>query len=416
MFQCRAFYHSGQRRFSSLGSAAVNEVIIDEMKEGTYYESPLYLDSGFIVLTGDLPVSEDLKELLKKWQYTSVLTEGSPIPSEVSASNALSGASLDQDEREKEGLLIAQKAYDRYLDYTEDFYERFKRTNSINLNSLTEHVKDIISMVKDSESYILRFAELLNTKNRPYFITHAVRTTIIALTIASKLNNPRIAPHKVIEVGISCILHEAGMLKIPPEIYNKEGSLSPEEKKTISLHPLLGYRMIKDIKELHPPLSQDILLGILEHHERENGSGYPQKLHNSQISLYGKIIAIACSYDAQISSRPFRSEKDAHTSIATLLKDMENLYDKDILLPLLESLSLYPVGSYVIMNSKAIGVVSKPNQEKPRYPIVKLLVDENRHRYKEPPFLQTSEEDNGKIVRVLTSTEVASLKENGVVL
>ncbi len=393
----------------------MNVVEVNKMETGTYYESPLYLDSGFMVLSGDLPVSDTLIELLKKWQYAKCFTEGSPIPSEVSATNALTGASLDQYEKEREGLAQAQSAYNRYLDQSEDFFERFKRTNSINLNTLTELIKDIIGMIKENETYILRFSELKNVKNHPYFLTHAVRTTIIALTIASKLKTPRIAPHKVIEVGISCMLHEVGMLQIPPEIYNKEGALTPEEKKTISLHPLLGYRMIKDLKDLQPPLSQDIMLGILEHHERENGSGYPQKLGGNRISLYGKIIAIACSYDAQISSRPFRSEKDAHTSMTTLLKEMERLYDRDILLPLLESLSLYPIGCYVIMKNNSIGVVTKVNSDKPRYPIVKLLVDNNRHLFKEPPMVQTSEDENGKITRVLTTTEVASLKENGVI-
>ena len=393
----------------------MNVVEVNKMETGTYYESPLYLDSGFMVLSGDLPVSDTLIELLKKWQYAKCFTEGSPVPSEVSATNTLTGASLDQYEKEREGLAQAQVSYNRYLDQADDFFERFKRTNSINLNTLTELIKDIIGMIKENETYILRFSELKNVKNHPYFLTHAVRTTIIALTIASKLKTPRIAPHKVIEVGISCMLHEVGMLQIPPEIYNKEGALTPDEKKTISLHPLLGYRMIKDLKDLQPPPSQDIMLGILEHHERENGSGYPQKLGGNRISLYGKIIAIACSYDAQISSRPFRSEKDAHTSMTTLLKEMERLYDRDILLPLLESLSLYPIGCYVIMKNNSIGVVTKVNSDKPRYPIVKLLVDNNRHLFKEPPMVQTSEDENGKITRVLTTTEVASLKENGVI-
>jgi HD-GYP domain-containing protein (c-di-GMP phosphodiesterase class II) len=402
--------------FPSLRGTVMNVVEVEKMQKGTYYEAPLYLDSGFLLLSGDLPVTDNLKELLTKWQFKRVFTEGSPTPSEVSATNTLTGATLDQDEREKEGIKAAQKGYSRFLDYTEDFYEKFKRTNSINLSSLTEEVKEIIAMVKENGAYILRFAELKNEKNYSYFITHAVRTTIIAITIASKLKSPRIAPHKVIEVGISCLLHEVGMLQIPPSMYNKEGELSPEEKKTISLHPLLGYKMLKELKELQPPLSQDILLGILEHHERENGSGYPQKLQNRQISLYGKIIAIACSYDAQISSRPFRSEKDAHTSIATLLKEMESLYDKDILLPLLETLSLYPIGCYVIMKNNALGVVVKTSSERPRYPIVKLLVDGKRKYYNEPPMIQSSEEDEGKIIRVLTSTEVTSLKDSKVLL
>ena len=393
----------------------MNAIDVKEMEAGTYYEAPLYLDSGFMVLSGDLTVTPDMLELLGKWRFTRLFTEGSTEPSEASATNALAGASLDEDEKEKEGLVNAQKAYNRYLDFADDFFQRFQRTNNINLNSLTEFIKDIISKVKDSEGYILRFSALKNEKSYPYFITHAVRTTIISLTIASRLKNPRIAPHKVIEVGISCMLHEIGMMQIPPEIYNKEGALTDEEKKTISLHPLLGYRMIKELKDLQPPLSQDILQGILEHHERENGSGYPQSLQGGRISLYGKIIAIACSYDAQISSRPFRSEKDAHTSLATLLKEMERLYDRDILLPLLEALSLFPIGCYVIMKNTAIGVVAKTNDAKPRYPIVKLLVDENHHRYKEQPSIQTSEDEEGKIVRVLTSTEVTTLREKGVI-
>lgn len=388
----------------------MNKILVADLKPGLYFESPVFLDGRFILLNADIPTSQELIQTLNQWNYTVIFTPGDPQGEERLGQGALApGANLDQDEKEKEGISKAQEFYDEFLDFTSGLFENFKKTNALNLDRITDYIKNTIDMIKENQAYILRFSSLRNDSKFPYFITHAVRSTILALTIGLNVKTVKIPPFKVIELGISCLLHEIGMMQIPEQLYNKEGILSPEEKKTITAHPILGYRLLTDLKSA-VPLSQDILMGVLQHHERENGSGYPQKMMGDKISLYGKIIAIACSYDAQISSQPHSEGKDGYSTITSLIKEMQSLYDKDMVTALMSVLSLFPIGSYVVMGDESIGTVVKTSEDFFRQPYVKLQLDSKKNPIKEMPVIQSTSEGDMSIIRVLNEREVIELK------
>lgn len=391
----------------------MNKIEMNEVRAGLFFDSEVYLDSKYIISTPDFAFTENTVKALRKWGFTNLYTEGSVTGSVQTDKTQVSGASLDQTEKEKEGLHKAQKFYDDLLDYTDSVFDKFRRTNSLNLNNITEEIKSTITMIKDNINYILRFSDLKNRHNRDYNTTHAVKTMILSLALAITIERPqKLAYHKVIEVGLCALLHELGMFQIPPKVYEKEGRLTPEEKKMITAHPILGYRLLGGLKDIR--ISQDILLGILQHHERINGTGYPQKLTDSQISLYGRIVGISCSYAAQISDRPHKDSVDGHTSMLSLLKDMEKLYDRDILTTLLSLLSLYPLGSYVILASGMIGTVVKTDPSKPKFPTVKIIADHNFNAVPEPSIVQTKESNKLYIARSLKEDEIEALTKKGI--
>jgi HD-GYP domain-containing protein (c-di-GMP phosphodiesterase class II) len=116
-----------------------------------------------------------------------------------------------------------------------------------------------------------------------------------------------------------------------------------------------------------------VTIAALEHHERENGGGYPRKLTGDKISLYAKIIAVACSYEAQTNTRPHRAAKDGFSGMVDLLKNEGKQYDDTVIRALVFSLSIYPIGLYVLLSNGKKGQVVDVNPENPRYPIVQLL-------------------------------------------
>ncbi|MDR1072379.1 MAG: HD domain-containing protein, partial [Treponema sp.] len=140
------------------------------------------------------------------------------------------------------------------------------------------------------------------------------------------------------------------------------------ERKAIFSHPVFSYTILKSF---NAPLT--ICLAGLEHHERENGSGYPQKLTGDKISLYAKIIAVACSYEALTANRPYRDAKDAYSGMYLLLKNEGNQYDSTIVKALLYSLSLYPVGIYVLLSNGKKGQVVDIDPANPFFPIVQIF-------------------------------------------
>jgi HD-GYP domain-containing protein (c-di-GMP phosphodiesterase class II) len=167
---------------------------------------------------------------------------------------------------------------------------------------------------------------------------------------------------------VAALLHEIGMVKLPPQVYLSKRPLTPQERKAILTHPVLSYNMLKSFDF---PLV--ISLAALEHHERENGSGYPQKITSEKISLYAKIIAVACSYEALSTRRPHKEAKDGYTGMLELLRNEGKQYDDTAVRALVFSLSIYPIGLYVLLSNGKKGQVVDVNPENPRYPFVQVF-------------------------------------------
>ncbi len=133
---------------------------------------------------------------------------------------------------------------------------------------------------------------------------HTARVTGISLEIAKKLaeKNKEAFNEKFLEdLHIAGLLHDIGKIGVPEAILNKDGPLNDEERKLIEGHPLVGVTILQPIKELEASI-----LGVKYHHERYDGSGYPERLSGSKIPLIASIISVADAFDAMITDRPYR--------------------------------------------------------------------------------------------------------------
>jgi HD-GYP domain-containing protein (c-di-GMP phosphodiesterase class II) len=157
-----------------------------------------------------------------------------------------------------------------------------------------------------------------------------------------------------------------------------------------------------------------VALAAIEHHERMDGSGYPRSLPGEKITEYARIIAVACSYDAIVSRRPFRaSSLDGHSAIKDLLQKNRKQYDDRVLKALVYTLSVYPVGTVVLLSNQGKGIVIKTDPEKPRCPVVKVMIDPEGKKLVDSPFIQTSDGAEGKgivIQRVLSGDEAQEVR------
>ncbi|MFC1804675.1 HD-GYP domain-containing protein [Candidatus Omnitrophota bacterium] len=141
---------------------------------------------------------------------------------------------------------------------------------------------------------------------------HTARVTNISMGIARKLSKTKnnVFDEKFLEnLNIAALLHDIGKIGIPERILNKEGPLTDEERKKIQEHPSIGESILKPITEL-----KDSILGIKYHHEKYDGTGYPEGLKGEEIPLNAAIIAVADTFDAMTTDRPYRralSKKEA---------------------------------------------------------------------------------------------------------
>jgi HD-GYP domain-containing protein (c-di-GMP phosphodiesterase class II) len=376
--------------------------ILREIPPESYFSKAVYLDPQFILATPEMAFSQDLVKALTEWEYREVFSNGEPREEYIhEAADAVEGGDLSEAASlgaasDGDKLKRAEEFYTSFKKYVENLFTQVAIKNELIFKSVAEKVKVACDIVREDRRFLMRVQR--NTEpaeDQNYLASHAVRSTIIAIIIGTYLKLPA---HRLIELGVAALLHEIGMIKLPPQVYLSKRSLNPQEKKAILTHPVLSFNLLKSFDF---PLV--ICLAALEHHERENGTGYPQKLTSDKISLYAKIIAVACSYEALSTRRPHKEAKDGYTGMLELLRNEGKQYDDTVVRALVFSLSIYPIGLYVILSNGKKGQVVDINPENPRYPIVQVFGDltpDGKNK-----TLETSQEGIS-IIRPMTREEI----------
>ncbi len=153
-----------------------------------------------------------------------------------------------------------------------------------------------------------------------YTYTHSVNVGVLSLLVARKYFG-RSDRHDLRELGIGFFLHDLGKTRVSPGVIMKEGLLDDEELTEMRRHPLYGFDILKETNQL----TTECKLIVLEHHERDDGRGYPYGLFGGEIHVYARICALADMYDALTSDRPYRQKMTPFDAL-NLIKG--RLYDR----------------------------------------------------------------------------------------
>ncbi len=155
----------------------------------------------------------------------------------------------------------------------------------------------------------------------PYTKDHSRSVSDYAVAIGNEFNLPA---ETINQLRLGGLLHDVGKIGIPDKILLKPGSLTSDEYHEIHRHPQIGYHILEKVNLM----GRDVLKAIIEHHERLDGSGYPLGLRGSEISIIGRIVAVADSFHAMISDRPYRGAKQPEDAFIQLYKGADTLFDK----------------------------------------------------------------------------------------
>lgn len=169
---------------------------------------------------------------------------------------------------------------------------------------------------------------------------------------------------------IAGFLHDIGKVKVPKEIICKQGKLTNVEYEIIKKHSEFGYDMLKNKN-----IDERIKMAVLMHHEKCDGSGYPNKLKSSQIDDFAKIIAIADAYEAMTATRCYRDAICPFTVIEDLEMNSLKYYDPKFILPLMEMLVQSYIGNNVRLSNGIVGEVIMINRNNFARPIVKTEME-----------------------------------------
>jgi len=217
-----------------------------------------------------------------------------------------------------------------------------------------------------------------------YIPSHLINVMIYSMRIGRKMDYPT---DELVDIGLAAALHDAGMFQVAPEILAKPAGLSPEETAQVQRHTVSGSHIFDWLKASFPLVSRV----AAEHHEREDGSGYPAGLSGQQIHPYAKIVALADTYEAMTHDRPHRKA----VSVRRLLDSRESLtFSREVMKAFLEAMQVYPIGSLVLLNSGFTCRVVDSNIDNPLKPVVRQEFDDRGRPVQNGQVLNLKEKQN----------------------
>ncbi|MBD5508854.1 MAG: HD domain-containing protein [Lachnospiraceae bacterium] len=181
-------------------------------------------------------------------------------------------------------------------------------TNNKVSHLMAERMKQICS-----NTSINNCAYKLETYDKPTYM-HSVRVAVLCMIIGKLMNFDK---NNIIELGIAGLLHDIGKLLIPINIITKPGKLDEIEKILINSHSASSAYYLR---ENYTSISKNVIVGVVEHHERLDGTGYPRHLKGNEISLIGRIIAVADIFEAYSSNRSYHKARTITETIEFMQK------------------------------------------------------------------------------------------------
>lgn len=274
-------------------------------------------------------------------------------------------------------VLICQMGSDTILENRNKFKEHYTtQVDSVKSvikdisggrNLKIDRVNGIVNTVlenrKENRDIIYCINQVRDTHEYTY--THCMNVSLLSMMIGKWMG---LDDDKVKDLIFTGLLHDIGKAKVNLAILNKPGKLTSEEFEEIKKHVVYGYRILETI----PDINKDIALGVLMHHEREDGTGYMLGVKGDQIHLYAKIVAVADVYDAMTSNRVYRERESPFEVFEHIQNGTFGKFDPKITLTFLSNIANYYIGDKCRLNNGEIAEIIKINSSVISRPLVKV--------------------------------------------
>lgn len=239
----------------------------------------------------------------------------------------------------------------------------FSDTSNVEFaNAANDITRNLMKAIDENDAVAMNVDALKISDE--YTFKHSVDVATMAMIVAKQM---QMSEQDIYNIGVAGLLHDVGKSMIPDEILNKPARLTEEEFEVMKQHSVFSYRILKEKGNV----SDEILMGVLQHHEKINGSGYPMKALGNQICAYAKILAIVDIYDALVTERPYKAAFTQRDAVEIIMSMTDEL-DIDVMKSFLNSVILYPVGSIVKLSN---GERARVVENSPGYPLRPKVVE-----------------------------------------
>ncbi|GFZ34166.1 HD family phosphohydrolase [Clostridium zeae] len=318
----------------------VQEISSPELQNGMIIAKDLVVNNS-VLLTKGTEISENLAEKIKLNFPLIRLV----IYTETNPSN-----SILFETRNSVKKIKIEESFNRMSSVAENIFHSIRESDKFNMSEVREICDGVMDELNETGLVI---KNIIGEREENLYLTrHCVNVAAISSLIGKWLD---LTKKEIVFLTYSALLHDIGKAKINQNILNKKTKLSNEEINQCHSHSVLGYEIAKKI----PYIDQSILFGILFHHEREDGSGYPLKVKGSQIPKFAKIIAIADIFDAMTSNRVYKNKECALVVLEEIKAEIFGKLDPNIGTIFISNILNYYIGEMVVLNDGRIGKIVK---------------------------------------------------------
>lgn len=264
------------------------------------------------------------------------------------------------------------KIYFLSILHLKESFERDQRNEKIKIATTRRLMQTIFNHISDNEAFVFG---LTNIKNHDeYTLNHSVNVCLLSIALGRRLGLTRA---ELVDLGIAAFFHDLGKTETPLEILNKPAKLSDEERVVMEMHPCQGAEKLVHLREFKRLPIRSIHVA-LEHHIKEDFTGYPRYFKRETTNLFSKIVKITDYFDAITTPRVYRKKAFSRPEALALMLDQSGTEFHPALLKAFASImGSFPVGTLVLLSTGEVGVVFEENPET-RFlyrPKVKIVAD-----------------------------------------
>lgn len=245
-----------------------------------------------------------------------------------------------------------------------------KLARKISLKEMGLHFQQAFGSILDdlmqNKQMVAHLANI--STHSPSLYHHSVNVAVLATAVGMSIGYNR---SQLIELGVGAMLHDIGKVQLPAELLQKKERWNEAEMEIAKQHCMLGFNLLRKEHDISL-LSAHI---CLQHHERLDGSGYPQGLKGKNIHEYAQIVGICDIYDSLTSPRPWRKRYMPQDALEFLMGAGGHLFEHRLINAFRSHIAIFPIGSSVVLNTGEVGVVCRVDPDYCHRPTIRIIKD-----------------------------------------
>jgi len=333
----------------------MQRTLLSDLKPGVIVAKDIYNHNGVMLIPKGTTSSGDLIRYLQNTGVNDVYTDDNEQEIYEAITDFQKNLNIDD--------IICKNTKVQAHKQIKKTMLRFNSMGKIQIGKINALVESIIEQLLSKRDIVLSLSRLRSIDNYTY--EHSLNVCVLSIILGIDL---KVDKQLLSILGTGAIMHDVGKVVIPEDILKKPSKLTPAEFEEIKKHTEYGYEILKN-----SDISEEAAGIALYHHEKYDGSGYNRNFIGERIPLFSRIVAVADAYDAMSNDRIYKKKMPPDLVYREIARLTGKHFDSSIIEMFLKHLSIYPIGTGVILNTNHKGIVIAQNRYLPESPVIRVF-------------------------------------------